>query len=212
MEHKKQSKSQKQYLRGIIHNLSLQRWTDQEIVGYLNDEKKIDIARSTVNGIKNKIEKEAEKWYIELRNSRYKYIATYKERLDSLLSYQKKLNDIISANKKPEVQIRAISELHSIEISIFNLWKQLPDLTIVDDAGKDNSNGLPDPNLDWPSTRKSLEELLQQREHMPRVLDDASYSPEENAEYYRELVKKYEERIDEYKKRREGENPDAWTV
>jgi hypothetical protein len=211
MEHKKQSKSQKQYLRGIIHNLSLQRWTDQEIVGYLNHGKKIDIARSTVNGIKNKIEKEAE-WYIELRNSRYKYIATYKERLDSLLSYQKKLNDIISASKKPEVQIRAISELHSIEISIFNLWKQLPDLTIVDDADKDNSSGLPDPNLDWSSTRKSLEELLQQREHMPRVLDDASYSPEENAEYYRGLVKKYEERIDEYKKRRDGENPDAWTV
>ena len=34
--------------------------------------------------------------------------------------------------KKPEVQIRAISELHSIEMSIFSLWKQLPALDIVD--------------------------------------------------------------------------------
>jgi hypothetical protein len=138
MEHKKQSKSEKQYLRGVIHNLSLQRWTDQEITDYLH-EKGTNIARTTVNSIKNQIEKQAENWYIELRQSRYKFIATYKERLDSLLSYQKKLNEIISDTKKPEVQIRAISELHSIEMSIFSLWKQLPALDIVD-TNKDDHN------------------------------------------------------------------------
>ncbi len=139
MKHRNSTNSQKQYLRCIIHNLSLQRLTDQEIVDYLNNEKNIDIARSTVTGIKNKIEKEAEKWYIELRQSRYKFIATYKERLDSLLSYQKKLNDIISTARKPETQIRAISELHSIENSIFSLWKQLPNLTIVDSQTREDS-------------------------------------------------------------------------
>jgi hypothetical protein len=30
--------------------------------------------------------------------------------------------------------MRAISELHSIEMSIFNLWKQLPDLEIEDSS------------------------------------------------------------------------------
>ncbi len=97
--------------------------------------------RSTVTGIKNKIEKEAERWYIELRNSRYKYIATYKERLDSLFSYQRKLNDIISTARKPETQIRAISELHSIEKSIFSLWKQLPNLNIEDSKNDNNNMG-----------------------------------------------------------------------
>ena len=67
----------------------------QEIVDYLRDEKQIEIARSTVNSIKNQIEKQAEKWYIALRQSRYKYVASYKERIDSLFSYQKKLNQII---------------------------------------------------------------------------------------------------------------------
>ena len=75
MEHKKSSRAEKQYVRGIIHNLSLQRWTDQEIADYLLNEKKIEIARTTVNGIKNQMEKKAEKWYLELRDSRYKYIA-----------------------------------------------------------------------------------------------------------------------------------------
>ena len=67
MKHKKSSKSEKQYLRGIVHNLSLQRLTDQEIVDYLHNEKKIDIARTTVCGIKNQVEKQAEKWYVELK-------------------------------------------------------------------------------------------------------------------------------------------------
>ena len=71
---------------------TLQRWTSQEISDYLHDERKIDIARSIVNRIRRQIENQAEKWYIELRHSRYKYIAIYKERIDSLLSYQKKLH------------------------------------------------------------------------------------------------------------------------
>jgi nitrogen fixation/metabolism regulation signal transduction histidine kinase len=142
MEHKKQSKSEKQYLRGVIHNLSLQRWTDQEITDYLH-EKGTNIARTTVNSIKNQIEKQAENWYIELRQSRYKFIATYKERLDSLLSYQKKLNDILDSSKKEETKIRAINALQSIELDIFNIFKQLPDLRIEDVKENDS---LPDPD------------------------------------------------------------------
>ncbi len=134
MKHRKVAKSHKHYVRGIIHNLSLQRWTDQEIADYLKEETKIDIARSTVSKIKNQIEKQTEKWYIELRQSRYKYIAVYKERLDSLLSYQKRLHEIVAKRSEayPEIAIRAIAELHRIEISIFNLWKQLPNLDMVD--------------------------------------------------------------------------------
>jgi hypothetical protein len=184
MEHKKQSKSEKQYLRGVIHNLSLQRWTDQEITDYLR-EKGTNIARTTVNSIKNQIEKQAENWYIELRQSRYKFVATYKERLDSLLLYQKKLNDILDSSKKEETKIKAITALQSIELDIFNIFKQLPDLRIED--VKEN-NELPDPGLGaqaWGST--SIDK--------PRALDEESYTDEENREYFEQKMKKYEERI-----------------
>ena len=42
------------------------------------------------------------------------------------------MHRIIANTKKEEVKIKAISALHSIEMDIFNLWKQLPDLDIVD--------------------------------------------------------------------------------
>jgi hypothetical protein len=75
---------------------------------------------------------------LELKKSTYKFVAIYKERLDSLLSYQKKLHEIINDTNKPEVKLRAITELHSIEMSIFSLWKQLPDFQIHDRS--DNGN------------------------------------------------------------------------
>ena len=84
------TKSEREYVKGIVHNLSLQRLSDGEIVQWLHDEKQIDIHTSTVSKMKTQIDRTAEKWYIQLRNSTYRYIANYKERLDSLLSYQKK--------------------------------------------------------------------------------------------------------------------------
>jgi hypothetical protein len=42
------------------------------------------------------------------------------------------LHEIINSTKKDEVKIRAINELHSIEMSIFSLWKQLPDFEIIE--------------------------------------------------------------------------------
>jgi hypothetical protein len=80
------TKSEREYVKALVHSLSLKRLTDQEIVQWSHDEKQIDLDRSTVSKMRNQIEQNAEKWYIELRQSRYKYIATYKERLDSLLS------------------------------------------------------------------------------------------------------------------------------
>ena len=76
--------------------------------------------------IKNSVVEEAEKWYIELRDSGAKYIAVYKERLDSLLSYQKKLHELCESESSPELVLRAISELHKIEMSLHTLMKELP--------------------------------------------------------------------------------------
>ena len=141
--HQKCTKSEKEYVKGIIHNLSFQRLTDQEIVQWLHDQKQIDMSRSTVSRVRNQVELKAAKWYIELKNSGSTYIAAYKERIDSLFSYQKKLHEIIESTKKPEIKIRCISELHSIEIDIFNLWKQLPNLDVTDPKDK-----RPEPNID----------------------------------------------------------------
>jgi hypothetical protein len=128
--------AQKEYVKTIVHQLSLQRLTDTEIAEYLVKDKGIVISRARVNQIKNGIERQAARWYIELKQSQNKYIANYKERLDSLLSYQRILHDIIKTTKREDIKIKAVSALHSIEMDILNLYKQLPEVDIVDNARK----------------------------------------------------------------------------
>ena len=146
IKHRKVTREHRQYIRGVIQNLSLQRWQDQEIADYLNKEKGITLSRSAVTHIRNRMERRAEKWYFELRESRYRYVAMFKERIDSLLSYQKKLHEIINSastsidaeglctkgehEPRPEVKIKAITELHAIEVTLFQMWKQLPNLYV----------------------------------------------------------------------------------
>lgn len=69
---RKLAKPEKEYVRGLVHNLSFQRWTDQEIANFIQNEKQIKIGRSTVAAIRSQVEQSAEKWYIELRKSSYK--------------------------------------------------------------------------------------------------------------------------------------------
>jgi DNA-directed RNA polymerase specialized sigma54-like protein len=54
-DHHDFTKPEREYVKGLVHNLSYQRLTDQEIVQWLHGEKQIDLDRSTVTKIKNQI-------------------------------------------------------------------------------------------------------------------------------------------------------------
>src|SRR6266540_1605261 len=81
------TKAEREYVKGLVRDLSFQRLTDREIVQWLYDQKKIDLDRSTISKMRNQIEKDATKVV---------YIDTV---------------------------IRAISELHRIEMSLRTLFK-----------------------------------------------------------------------------------------
>ena len=50
------TKAEREYVKGLVHNLSFQRLTDQEIVQWLHDEKQINLDKSTVSKIRNRVE------------------------------------------------------------------------------------------------------------------------------------------------------------
>jgi hypothetical protein len=204
VERHRWTKAERQYMKGIVHNYSLQNWTDQNIVDYLRQEKKIEIGRSTVTKIKNQIELEAEEWYTELRDSGAKYIAIYKERLDSLLSYQKKLHEIINQSEQsPELALRAISELHRIEISLHTLMKELPgDIKISKDKTEENDREKE------KAGHLTFDEWISKYPPKPRISEDSQYSDEENGQYYWGLHKKYND-VKEWGNSMFGPDPDS---
>jgi hypothetical protein len=58
------------------------------------------------------------------------------------------LHDIITNTKKDEVKIRAISELHSIEMDLLNVWEQLPNLDIGEDTPQQHQRSCEVPPID----------------------------------------------------------------
>ena len=125
------TKAESNFLQGIVHGLTLDRFSDSEIVQYLKDQHNISIERSTVYKIRKRIEKEGKTWYEQFRQSDYKYIYTFKERIDSLNHYQHKLNEIMSKQETSDfLRIQAIKELDKIEITLARLYGNLPDTVI----------------------------------------------------------------------------------
>ena len=195
------TKAEREYVKGMVHNLSIKRLSDREITQWLHDEKQIDLDRSTVAKLRNKSEKDAEKWYIGLRDSGAKYIAVYKERLDSLLSYQKKLHELCDSESSPKLVLRAVSELHRIEMSLHTLMKELPGDIKTSEDGKDKveeKNGILTFDK-WVTENNNLR---------PRIGDDSSYNNEENGQYYWGLHKKYKEYLEDWENQNSGPDPD----
>jgi len=203
------TKAEREYVKGMVRNLSFQRLTDREIIQWLHDEKQIDLDRSTISKMRLQVEKEATKWYIGIRESGSKYVAIYKERLDSLLCYQKRLNEIVDSYLPeriyPEIVIRAISELHRIEMSLHTLMKELPaDIKTSEDF--DEKDRVKEKNCFL-----NIDEWVKENNLRPRIGDDSCYSDEENDQYYWNLHKKYNEYLKDWENQNSGPDPDeAW--
>jgi hypothetical protein len=129
------TKAESNYIRGIVEGLTLDRYKDNEIVKYLQEEHQMTIDDSAIRHIRRKMQKDAKPWFERLRNSDYAYLSTYKERIDSMLRYQMKLNKIINNSRTSTGDtIAAIRELHKIEMSLATLYKNIPNaLTPVED-------------------------------------------------------------------------------
>ena len=116
------TKTEKQYLRGIIHTLALEKYNNKQIQEFLH-EKGIEIDNSTISRIRNNISKGAEKWYTELRKSRYLYIAHFKDRIDSIYKVQKQLWDIANdPNNQIADRRGALAEIHHTEKTLSALY------------------------------------------------------------------------------------------
>lgn len=109
------------------------------------------LSKSAVHDIKIGIESKAEKWYMQLRDSRFKYLAIYKDRIDSLFKYQKMLHDLYHNPKSKTDKVRIIAQLQSLEMDILNIHKQVPDInTMSEDVSTTTAEAttqLPEPVL-----------------------------------------------------------------
>jgi hypothetical protein len=129
----KLTKAERYLAKVIIAHLTFERYTEREIVEELHKrDPPINLSKTAIHDIRVSLEKQAEKWYIHLRDSRYKYLATYKDRIDSLFKYQNMLHQAIQ-NKEID-KMSAIKELHRLERTIKDIYKDIPQIGIQNDV------------------------------------------------------------------------------
>jgi len=158
MERKKLSKSEKEYLKGIIGTLALEKLNDREIQVYLKEDKGIEIERITVNKIRLQIQRNASKWYNELRASKFLYIAHFKERIDTTYRVEKKLWEILNDPESGKMeQIKACTEIRNNEMFLSNLYDIARYLTErIEKDGSSTSNESLSTERETEGTRTTL--------------------------------------------------------
>ena len=119
------------------------------------------------------------------------------------MSYQKKLHEIIAKfESSPEVVLRAISELHRIEMSLHTLLKELPgDIKTHTSKEKEVEERKGD--------HMTFDEWVTKNAR-PRVEDDSDYSDEENGQYYWGLHKQYNQYVKQWKDQMFGPDYEPW--
>lgn len=123
------TRAERQLAKIIVAHLTFERYSEREIVQELSKrDPPINLSKSAVHDIRVALEKQAEKWYTDLRDSKYRYLATYKDRIDSLFKYQRMIHDAIK-NKEMD-KLNAIKELHNLELSIKDIYKEIPEIGI----------------------------------------------------------------------------------
>ncbi len=160
MERKKLSKSEKEYLKGIIGTLALEKLNDREIQEYLAKDKGIEIERITVNKIRLQIQRNAAKWYNELRASKFLYIAHFKERIDTTYRVERKLWDILNDPAASKIeQVKACTEIRNNEMFLSNLYdiaRYLTERIEKDNIGSSTDNEPLPTERETEGTRTTL--------------------------------------------------------
>ena len=142
------TKSQREHVKYLIADYTLRRYSERDIAKILEEQHQIKLSKAGVRDIRVATEKTAESWYNKLRDSRYKYLATYRERIESLFRYQRVLNNIIDdPDSNDMAKIQAVSGLHRIEMDLVDLYKGIPDIGIQNDTSIANMEEITEPIL-----------------------------------------------------------------
>lgn len=114
-------------IKDIIATLSLKRISDDQIIEFITGRMNKTMSIRNLKRYKASIKKDSYKWYQTMRESRYEYIAAYKERINEIISLQELHHEIIIRNRNsPQIQLQAAAELHRLNITYSNYLDVLP--------------------------------------------------------------------------------------
>jgi hypothetical protein len=152
------TKQQRQELKSIVANAMIRRLDVFETQRYIQDSLHVTISPDYVYHVKMQLKRDSVKELSLLAKDRDYYLKNmFFDRVHELEAQQQVLWDIVKDNKdRPEIQIKAVHELHALTINLINGFQNLPEITMLqvpspysdnDNHNQSNERELDDSNV-----------------------------------------------------------------
>jgi len=127
----KYSFAEREFIKSLIAAASIKRLTDKEIIEDIQKHfpDRGAVTRNYLTKMRTSIKKQSYQWFNEMRQGKYDYIHTFRERMNEIIDLQKWHQNIINDNKLP-ISVKQVSaiELHKLNLSLANYLDVLPSI------------------------------------------------------------------------------------
>jgi hypothetical protein len=127
------TKTERKEIKSLVANAMIRHLNIHEAQKYIQDSLHVTISSDYVYHIKMQLKKDCGKELDLLQKDRDFYLKeVFTDRVRELEAQQRVLWDIIENNKdEPEIQIKAVHELHAISVNLNKAYQSLPNLVTL---------------------------------------------------------------------------------
>ena len=125
----KLTKPERLRLKQLVADSLLSRLTIEETLNYVERSLHIRLGPDYIIKIRKWLKADMQKEYATLRQDKYAYISEYFQRINEIRDLQRGTRFILCKTNDDALRLKCISELHSLTLSLTNLYDLLPAIT-----------------------------------------------------------------------------------
>lgn len=122
-------KTEREKLKQLVADSILNRLTTEETIEYIHNELKVRLKPRYIQTVRLWLKEDMQRSFAELRRDKYAYINEYQQRINEVKDLQRQTQYLYRTSQDGHVRIKCISELHSLALSLVNLYDLLPAIT-----------------------------------------------------------------------------------
>ena len=121
-------KSQREFLRHLVLDTQLQRFSTQESLDYIYSKLRIRISESYLFRVKRQIIESAGTQLEYLSQSRNAYFASFFERINEVYKLQRETYKIYNSTEDDNCKLKCLSQLKELTVLLSELYTLLPSI------------------------------------------------------------------------------------
>ena len=120
---------EREKLKQLVADSILNRFTTDETIDYIDRVLHVKFKENYIQKVKKWLREDMQEQFCELRRDKFAYIHEYLNRINELKELQRQNHILLAKSSDANLQHRCMIELHSLTVSLANLYDALPAIT-----------------------------------------------------------------------------------